>query len=149
MSRTSRVMSCAPEDVFGVLADGWNYGMWVVGAARIRAVDPHWPDVGSRIHHSVGAWPMLLSDDTEVEAVDPPHMLQLRARAWPTGEARVTLTCRPHGAGGTEVVIEEQAISGPATMIPKPAQDFMLAHRNRETLRRLSFLAEGRARSTD
>jgi hypothetical protein len=142
-------MDCSPEDVFAVLEDGWSYGMWVVGAARIRDVDADWPEAGSRIHHSVGAWPMLLSDNTEVEQVDRPRMLQLRVKAWPTGEGRVVLTMRPADGGGTEVVMEESAVSGPATLIPKPAEDFLLHHRNVEALRRLGYLAEHRARSGD
>lgn len=149
MSRTTRVMDCTPEDVFAVLEDGWSYGMWVVGAARIRDVDADWPEVGSRIHHSVGAWPVLLSDTTEVEQVDRPRMLQLRVKAWPTGEGRVVLTMQPADGGGTEVVMEESAVSGPATLIPKPAEDFLLHHRNVEALRRLGYLAEHHARSRD
>ena len=140
-------MECAPEDVFAVLEDGWSYGMWVVGAARIRDVDAEWPAPGTKIHHSVGAWPVLLSDETEVEQVDAPRMLQLRVKAWPTGEGRVVLTCTPTGEGRTEVVMEERAVSGPATVMPKAAQDLMLHPRNVEALRRLAYLAEHHARS--
>lgn len=148
MSRTTRVMACTPADVFAVLRDGWTYGMWVVGAARIREVEPGWPEVGSQIHHSVGAWPVLLSDNTVVEQVDEPHLLQLRVRAWPTGEGRVILTMRSTGDGQTEVVMEEYAVSGPATLVPKPVQDAMLHQRNIEALRRLAYLAEHHARSS-
>ncbi len=140
-------MQCTPEDVFAVLADGWVYGMWVVGAARIREVDDTWPEVGSKIHHSVGAWPVLLSDESEVERIDAPRLLELRVKAWPTGEGRVTLTAKPVGNGQTEVVMEEQAVSGPAALLPKPAQDLMLHPRNKEALRRLAYLAEHHARS--
>lgn len=147
MSRTSRVFDCTPTDVFAVLEDGWSYGMWVVGAARIRDVDTGWPEPGTKIHHSVGAWPLLISDNTEVEAVDAPRMIQLRVRAWPTGEGRVTVTCEQRNDGRTQVVIEERAVSGPATLIPEPVQDLMLHHRNREALERLAYLAEHRARS--
>lgn len=146
MSLTTRVMSCTPEDVFAVLEDGWSYGMWVVGAARIRDVDAAWPAPGSRIHHSVGAWPVMLSDNTEVEAVEAPTLLQLRVRAWPTGEGRVVMRCRALDDGGTEVVMEEQAVSGPATLMPKAVQDPLLHARNVEALRRLAYLAEHRAR---
>jgi hypothetical protein len=141
-------MACRPEDVFAVLEDGWSYGMWVVGAARIRDVDTAWPQAGSRIHHSVGAWPVLLSDNTEVERVDAPHLIQLRVRAWPAGEGRVVVTLRSTDDGQTEVVIEEYAVSGPATLVPGPVQDLMLHRRNVEALRRLAFLAENRARSS-
>jgi uncharacterized protein YndB with AHSA1/START domain len=140
-------MSCRPEDVFAVLEDGWSYGMWVVGAARIREVDGTWPAEGSRIHHSVGAWPLLLSDETVVERVEAPHLLQLKVKAWPTGAGRVLLTLNPTADGQTEVVMEERAVSGPATAIPAPAQDLMLHPRNVEALRRLAYLAEHRARS--
>jgi hypothetical protein len=140
-------MSCKPDDVFAVLEDGWSYGMWVVGAARIRDVDAGWPAAGSRIHHSVGAWPVLLSDTTEVERVEASRLLQLKVKAWPTGEGRVVLTCTPTTDGETEVVMEEQAVSGPATLIPTAVQDFMLHHRNVEALRRLGYLAENHARS--
>jgi hypothetical protein len=140
-------MRCTAQDVWAVLEDAWSYGMWVVGAARIRDVEMHWPQVGSKIHHSVGAWPVLLSDHTEVERMEPDALLQLRVKAWPTGEGRVTITIKPLGEGETEVVMEEQAISGPATLLPKPAQDFMLDMRNKEALLRLSYIAEHHARS--
>jgi hypothetical protein len=140
-------MNCTPEDVFAVLEDGWLYGMWVVGAARIREVEGHWPQPGARIHHSVGAWPVLLSDETVSEEVDAPHLLQLRVKAWPTGEGRVTLRCRPLGAGQTEVEMEEESVSGPAKLIPKPVEDAVLKARNKEALRRLAHLAEHHART--
>lgn len=138
-------MECTPEDLFAVLEDGWHYGMWVVGAARIRDVDESWPEPGSRIHHSVGAWPLLLSDETQVERVDAPHLLALKVNAWPTGEARVVMTVRALDDGRTEVVMEEEPISGPATLVPRPLRDFVLHHRNVEALRRLSYLAAHQA----
>jgi hypothetical protein len=140
-------MRCTPEHVFAVLGDGWSYGMWVVGAARIRDVEGTWPEPGSRIHHSIGAWPLLLSDDSEVERLDAPHLMQLRVRAWPAGEGRVVITMLSSGEGETEVVMEERAVSGPATLIPTAVQDLMLHHRNVESLRRLAYLAEHRMRS--
>ena len=146
MSRTSRVMNCSQQAVFDVLSDGWTYATWVVGAARIREVEEGVPAVGTKIHHSVGLWPALLSDNTEVERVDEPRELQLRVRAWPTGEGVVTIICEPHGDGQTEVTMTEQAVTGPAKMIPDLVQDAMLKMRNTETLRRLAFLAESGAR---
>jgi len=44
------------------------------------------------------------------------------------------------------VWIAEDASSGPALLVPKPVRHAMMAVRNRETLRRLAYLAEGRAR---
>lgn len=144
MSTTTRMMRCTPEDVFAVLADGWSYANWVVGAARIRNVDAGWPAVGAQIHHSVGAWPLLLDDTTQVEEVDAPHRLQIRVRAWPTGEGRVTIHCREVD-DGCEVVIEERAVTGPARLLPRPLQDVMLHPRNVEALKRLALVAEERA----
>lgn len=145
MSRTTRMMQCTPQDVFDVLADGWSYATWVVGAARIRDVEPAWPAVGSRIHHSVGLWPLLISDNTEVEHLDAPHQLRLKVRVWPTGSGVVTLTCTSRD-DGTEVIMEEQLVSGPVALLPKPVQDALLHPRNVEALRRLAYLAENRER---
>ena len=102
MSRNTRMMNCTPQDVFDVLADGWSYANWVVGAARIRDVDPEWPAVGSKIHHSVGLWPLLISDSTEVDHVDPPHQLRLKVRLWPTGSGVVRRSVAPRLAPGDE-----------------------------------------------
>ena len=46
MSTNVRSMNCSPEDVFAVLADGWLFPTWVVGASRMRDVDAAWPEVG-------------------------------------------------------------------------------------------------------
>lgn len=143
MSTTTRVFDCTPDDVFDVLADGWSFATWVVGAARIRAVDDEWPETGSRIHHSVGLWPLLISDSTSVVEWARPHHATLRVRAWPAGEGEVTLACTPE-SGRTRVVMTEEVTSGPARLVPKPARDPALHVRNMETLRRLAYLAEHR-----
>ena len=144
MSTTSRVIRAEPAAVFEILADGWLYPIWVVGASRIRSVDDHWPQPGSRLHHSVGLWPLLLDDDTQVEQVEPDRLIVLKARAWPTGEARVRIVLEPVGVH-TRVTIEEDAVNGPATLLPGPVRHPMLHARNIETLARLAHLVEGRA----
>ena len=146
MSRCTKVMSCSPEAVFDVLSDGWTYATWVVGAARIRRVDEGFPEPGAAVHHSVGAWPLLLSDVTEVEHVDPPHEIVLRAKTWPAGEALIRVTCQGSD-GRTEVELEEYAVAGPAALVPRPVESLLLRARNQETLRRLAYLAESGARS--
>ena len=80
-----------------VIADGWLYSGWVVGASRIRAVDPGWPLAGSRLHHSVGAWPLVIDDSTRVAAATPGRSLELVARGWPMGEAKVVITLEEMG----------------------------------------------------
>jgi hypothetical protein len=111
MSTTSRPVSATPEQVWSVLADGWLYPLFVVGAARME-------------EH---------------------RRLLLLARGWPAGQAHVEISLRPSGTD-TVVTIVEQATSGPGALIPKPVQDVQLHARNIETLRRLAFVVEGRAR---
>ncbi len=145
MSTTIRSIAATPSQVWDVLADGWLYPLFVVGASRMRTVDATWPAVGSQLHHSVGSWPLLVDDTTEVLEVEPGERLLLLARAWPAGHAHVEMVLRPHGAS-TQVTIVEQATGGPGALVPRPIQDAQLHVRNVETLRRLSFLAEGRSR---
>jgi len=144
MSTHRRLVRASADQVWSVLADGWLYPLFVVGASRMRDVDESWPDPGSELHHSVGAWPVLIDDSTTVVESDPPKRIRLRARAWPAGEADVVFRLEPRGFE-TEVVIEEDAAKGPATLIPSLVRHPMLTWRNTETLRRLAFLAEGRA----
>ena len=143
MSTTTRLVKATPEKVWDVLSDGWLYPLWVVGASRMREVDEDWPAVGARLHHSVGNWPVLIDDYTEVQESQPPSLLVLRARAWPAGEAKVVLRLAAVGTD-TEVTIEEDAIAGPGLLMPKPLRDPQLHWRNIEALRRLAFVAERR-----
>lgn len=53
----TRVVKAPIDAVWAVLADGWSYPVWVVGASRVRDVDAGWPAVGTRIHHAFGPWP--------------------------------------------------------------------------------------------
>ena len=133
------------EAVWTVLSDGWLYPSWVVGASRMRDVDPAWPQVGARLHHSVGSWPLLLDDTTTVLACVPQQELVLRARAWPAGAAEVRLRLASRD-GACEVVMAEDVVSGPGRLLPPSVQGALLAPRNGESLRRLAYLAEGRSR---
>jgi uncharacterized protein YndB with AHSA1/START domain len=143
MSENRRQLSVPPDQVWEVLSDGWLYPVWVVGASRMREVDDTWPQVGSRLHHSVGVWPALLDDYTEVLESEPSRRLVLRARAWPAGEATVVMELAP-ADGGTEVTMREDATSGPATLLPEPVRNAQLTWRNTESLRRLAYIAEHR-----
>jgi uncharacterized protein YndB with AHSA1/START domain len=145
MSVRSKTVEAGPEKCWEVLADGWLYPLWVVGATRMRDVDEDWPAVGSRLHHSVGTWPLVLDDNTEVIACEPNRRLTLRARAWPAGEAHVDIRLRSLDDGGrTDVSIEETAAAGPARLVPGPVEDLLIGWRNREALQRLALLIEGR-----
>jgi hypothetical protein len=144
MSTVSRVLKASPDQAWEVLADGWLYPLWVVGASRMREVDDTWPAVGARLHHSVGAWPALIDDTTTVVDCRPGSLLSLRARAWPGGEAGVTLRLEAH-QDGCRVTIEEDAVSGPGVLVPSFVRQPMLHWRNVEALRRFAYLAERRA----
>ena len=126
-----------------MLADGWLYPVWVVGASRMRVVEDEWPQDGSRLHHSLGVWPLLINDDTEVVESRPEGLLSLRGRGWPLGEVAIVIRTRPVGAE-TEVVIEEDVIAGLGRLVPKPVRALALRWRNVETLRRLAYIAERR-----
>jgi hypothetical protein len=143
MSNNARVMNCPPDAVFRVLANGWLYPGWVVGASRMRDVEASWPAAGARLHHSFGVWPLLIDDSTSSEVWDPPHRTVVKARGWPIGEARVTIDVKPRGDSQCIVRIQEEAVSGPGRFVPAPIMDVLLHIRNTETLHRLAYLAEG------
>lgn len=139
-----RMVHAEPAKVWAVLSDGWLYPSWVVGASRMREVEASWPAPGSKLHHSVGLWPLLLDDRTEVIGCEPQRSLRLKAHGWPAGAAEVVIELTPAGAG-TEVTIREDAVSGPAKLVPPPVRQLGVVPRNKEALRRLSFLAERRS----
>lgn len=143
MISVERVLKTTPQRVWDVLADGWLYPLWVVGASRMREVDESWPAAGSRLHHSVGVWPALLDDLTEVTDAEPLQLLALSAHGWPFGEASVRIILDGQGAH-TRVTIEEDAVSGPGKLVPLPLRAPGIQWRNVETLRRLAFIAERR-----
>jgi len=140
-----RTIQAVPARVWAVLADGWLYPSWVVGASRMRDVEESWPAPGSQLHHSVGLWPLLLDDRTEVIGSVPQKELRLRAHGWPAGAAEVLIRLEPIGDHATEVTINEDAVDGPAKLIPRRLRQLGVIPRNRETLRRLGFLAERRS----
>ena len=143
MSTNTRVLNASAQDVWDVLSDGWLYPLWVVGATRMRAVDDTWPLAGAELHHSVGVWPAALDDSTTVVASEPLHRLEMQARGWPFGEARVVLDLEPV-SGGTRVRIQEDAVQGPGRFIPGVLRHPLIGWRNTETLRRLAYVVEGR-----
>jgi hypothetical protein len=139
MAVTHRHVDASREDVFAVLEDGWRYAEWVVGAQRIRDVDATWPEPGSRFHHRIGIGPLAIDDSTVLEAIEVPRKVVLRARARPTGVARVTVELEPAGAG-TEVVLTEEPVSGVAKRLHNPLQDALIHLRNKRSLDRLADL---------
>lgn len=145
MVTVTRRMRCPADAVLAVLADGWSYATWVVGTSRIRGVDPGWPTPGALIAHSAGIWPLVVDDVTVALDWDRAGgRLELQARGWPAGEARVLLRVRPD-RDGCVVRLDEDAVRGPGAAVPRPLRAAALLPRNRETLRRLAMLAERRS----
>jgi len=147
MPQRSKIISASPERVFAVLADGWSYASWVVGASHVRDVDDGWPATGTRIHHQVGPWPLHIKDQTSVHAVVAGQMLELHARAWPLGEAKVRLDLEPVNAA-TRVTLSYDLIAGVGRFVPGPVQSVLLGPRSAEMLARLDDIAVRRRVAT-
>lgn len=145
MATTSTHIAASRDQVWAVLADPWSYATWVVGTVKIRDADPTWPAVGSKLHHSVGAWPLLLDDDSEVLECEPQSRLVMQARGWPAGEARVELVLHDEG-DVTRVGMLEQPTHGPGAWVHNPLLDVVLTRRMDECLDRLRRLVEGHRR---
>ncbi|MFG1660311.1 SRPBCC family protein [Micromonospora chersina] len=141
MIEVCRTIGTPPERIFAVLADGWSYASWVVGAAHIRAVDDRWPAVGARVHHRVGPWPLQIEDQTVVRQMEPNRLLELDAHAGPLGIARVRLALEPVSADTTRVRMGWKAAAGAARFVPEAVLALMLRPRNSETLHRVEDIA--------
>jgi hypothetical protein len=139
-----RRATTAPVDaVWAVLGDGWRLASWVVGAARVDAVDAAWPAVGARLRYRIGAWPGVLPGVAKVTVCRAGRELALHGRT-PFGGVDVRVTVET-GPSGQELCIAEDVVSGPARLVPVRLRAGAIAARNVETLRRLALLAERRA----
>ena len=143
MASTTIHVAAPPAAVFAVLSDPFTYPQWVVGCKEVRRVDGDWPAPGATFHHSIGLGPFTVRDTTSVVECDAQQRIVLHARARPTGIARVDISLAARD-GGTEVVIAERPIKGPAALLHNPAQDWLIDRRNRKGLRLLKQLAERR-----
>lgn len=143
MASVNTYIDTSPERVFAVLADGWTYTNWVVGASHMRAVDADWPAVGSKLYHATGIWPVLTRDETKVDALDRGRRIALVARGRPLGEARVVLDVAAE-RDGTRITMQETPIAGPGKWLHSSLLEAALAKRNRESLARLASLVERR-----
>lgn len=148
MATVSRHVDAPPTAVWDVLADGWTYSNWVVGASHVRAVGATWPAAGAVLHHSQGIFPVTLDDEAVVEVSKPASRLVLLAKGRPLGTARVELDLRSED-GGTRVTMSETPVSGPGKWTHNPVADRLLVHRNTEALSRLAAMAERRTEPGD
>ncbi len=148
MATVSRVIATTPGEVYAVLADGWAYSNWVTGTSHIRAVGADWPAVGSRLHHASGIWPAVARDETVVDKAVPSKRLDLTARGWPFGEARISIRLTADGEG-TRVDLLETPSAGPGRWLDNPLTEGVIARRNIESLARLAAIAEHRTTPSD
>jgi uncharacterized protein YndB with AHSA1/START domain len=141
------VVAASPERVFEVLSDGWMYAAWVVGASHVRAVEPEWPEVGSKIHHSVGLWPAVVKDASTVIRCDRNERLVLDVAIWFVGRGTVDLELRrlPGPTERTEIIMREEMHEGLLSKLPAAVVDPPITARNKETLKRLGAMAEKHA----
>jgi hypothetical protein len=145
-----RTTTARADEVWAVLADGRQLAAWVVGAARVDAVDPAWPEVGARLRYGIGGWPVVLPGTAAVTACRPGRELALHGRT-PFGGVDVRVRIDDPApddaapdvpAAGSLIVITEDVVSGPARLVPPRVRAAVIGARNVETLRRLALLAE-------
>jgi uncharacterized protein YndB with AHSA1/START domain len=141
MAVNTATIEASSERVFEVLADGWRYSNWVVGTSHMFAVEANWPEVGSKLFHASGAWPLVLRDETQVQSVEPGRRLELIARGRPFGEARIVIELAPQD-GGCLVTMTEEPVAGPGKWLHNKVSEAVLHRRNEESLARLVALAE-------
>lgn len=144
MSRNEIRISATPSQVFDVLDDPQAYPRWVVGARRIRRVDPDWPAVGSCFHHAIGTAAAELHDSSKILERQRPDRLTLEVRFRPTGVAHVTMTVQPD-VNGSKFLIEEHPQSGPFAVAPRVLTEPLLWVRNAISVQRLRHEIERRS----
>ena len=136
MARNTISTSAEPNAVFEVLDDPYAYPRWVVGARRIRSVDPSWPAVGSRFHHAIGTAAGELHDSSKILERESPNRMVLEVRFRPTGVAHVSLEV-VDASPGSSIVMEEHPVSGFAARLPRWITEPVLKLRNALSLQRL------------
>jgi hypothetical protein len=152
---TAEIDIDAPASLtFAVVADPTTYPAWLVGAKRIRRVDPAWPAVGSSFHHAVGIGPLTVHDRTTVLSHVDGTELTLEARVGPVGSATVRFRVSAIDDRRSHLAIEEEPAEGPARLMWRtPARPLVAAAlwgRNAASLDSLRDLVEERhAEDTD
>jgi uncharacterized protein YndB with AHSA1/START domain len=128
------------EVAFRTIADPCTYPRWLLGAQRIRRVDPDFPAPAAEFEHSVGPSEAATVDDSsEVLVADPPRRLDLAVHVGPVA-GDVTFLLEPSGRG-TTITLRERP-TGPLAVLT-PLLRPMLYARNRWSLHRLRRLLEG------
>lgn len=142
MSRNRIELPANPEQVFEVLIDPYSFPKWVLGAKRIRGVDPDWPRPGSCFHHASGAGgDSTVKDKTELVTMNPPASLVLQAYLRPLGIVRIRMLLeRGPKEGTTLFTIREAPAPGTKLTRVKKLLDPALYLRNKKSLQCLEKL---------
>jgi uncharacterized protein YndB with AHSA1/START domain len=141
MAYASREIRAPRSVVYAVLLDPRTYPDWLAGARDIRAVDPGWPDPGSRFHHRVGIGPFTIPDSSELVATEHDRRIELAVRARPLVAAHVTFTLI--GEDDRCVVsFQEEPKRRVVGNLVRPVLDPMTHLRNHQSLKRLATLVE-------
>jgi uncharacterized protein YndB with AHSA1/START domain len=130
----TRTIAAPVGTVYDVIEDPTTYPEWLVGAKRIRGVDPSWPRPGSEFEHEVGGGPVKVHDTTEITLDRPERELRLIARARPLFEADVRFEVAPD-ATGTLVRMSERPRG--IFVVTAPFARPLVRARNERSLRRL------------
>ena len=114
--RATMQVGAPPAAVFAALLDATSYPSWLVGARRIRSVDPSWPMVGAAFQHVIGGGPIAVPGSTTIMALREPHELVLSAGMGILGRAVVRFVLEPRGPNGDSTLVSmyETAAEGPA-----------------------------------
>jgi hypothetical protein len=143
----STVLPVPAERAFHLLEAPSSLQHLVAGARRIRSFDTHWPEPGTRIHHSVGIGPLVIRDHSEVLEVDPPRLLRLDAHIWPMGTLIVEFRFEDH-PDGCRFTVAEAPDKGPVSWPGlRRLTRLGVMVRNREVCRRYRKMAETRLRA--
>ncbi len=122
------------DDVYNVLADPETYPSWLVGNARVAAVDRHFPEPGSEFEHTVTAGVVRIDDHSESIGAEENRRLALRVHAGGF-HARVQFDLESCDDRATSVRLAEQPI-GLVSLVTPLLRPLLFA-RNRASLERL------------
>lgn len=150
MTTTEIDIDAPPHVTHDVLADAVSYPQWLVGAKRIRTVEPDWPAEGSSFHHAVGVGPLVIRDRTTVLRHPGEGLLELKAHIGPFGSAIVRFQVEGRDGGrASHLTIDEEPADGLVRLLwqtpGRPLVALGLWGRNAASLQALRTLVEERA----
>ena len=139
-------VEASPRDVYDVLLDPYAYAKWVVGSKRVRRVDPNWPAVGARFHHTVGPPGVDINDSSKLLELEENRRVVLEVRFRPAGVAVVAIELEPRDEDRrTHITMTEHPKSGPVRKWWSKPLAAATSLRNVISLRRLARICEQRA----